>query len=103
MRAVAMSLMLVCAPAAADVAGYFENDAGGKTYLSSEQGRCPPNMRMIVSTGQDEQTILMTGCYGMHNGVSVVVLWQRGMAVVVPVSSVTWIERPAAEPPKKSS
>lgn len=91
MRSLA-ALLLAVAPALADesnVAGTYENDADGLTYLSTKQGRCPEGMRMVLAVNAN-QAVVGAGCYGVHNGTSVVILWQRGPATVVPTSSVTW-------------
>jgi len=86
------ALLLAAAPTLADepnVAGAYENDADGLTYLSTQRGRCPEGMRMVLAVNAN-QAVVGNGCYGLHNGLSVVILWQRGPATVVPISSVTW-------------
>ena len=101
MRAL-LSLLLVASPALAEVAGAYPNDAEGITYLTAEKGSCPGSTKTVVATNSNKAPI-NSGCYGIHNGLSVVILWHRGPASLVPVSSVTWFEIEDKEPPKKTS
>ena len=102
MRALLLLAGLLCFPALAEIAGSFENDADGMTYLSTEQGRCPVGMRLVAAANK-ENALLLTGCYGIHNGLSVVIMWSRGPAVVIPVASITWKDAAISPPPKPDS
>ena len=97
MRALLLLAGLLCFPALAEIAGSFENDADGVTYLSTEQGRCPVGMRLVAAANK-ENALLLTGCYGIHNGLSVVIMWARGPAVVIPVASIAWKEQTTPSP-----
>ena len=89
-----------CAVFAADdgdgIVGGYPNDAAGITYLLVEPGPCGSGMRMVDAKNANGLTVA-AGCYAVH-GRSVVILWARGSALVVPVARVTWKESAPTTP-----
>ncbi len=78
------------------VLGGFPNDAAGITYLLVDPGPCGSGMRMVDAKNANGLTVA-AGCYAVH-GRSVVILWARGSALVVPVARVTWKESAPTTP-----
>lgn len=93
MRSILFAIMILCNSAFADdadgIVGGYENNADGMTYLLAESGPCNHGLRMAAARNANG-LIVAAGCYGVHNGLTVVILWVRGPATVVPVSRVTW-------------
>lgn len=90
-----------CAVFAADdgdgIVGGYPNNADGITFLLEDAGPCTPGMRMAVARNANG-LMVGAGCYAIHNAQTVVILWVRGPATVVPVSRVTWKESAPTTP-----
>ena len=89
-------LALFAGAALADPLGTYPNNGGGQTVLTDDAAGCGGGMRRAEA--RDEQGRLrQVGCYGVHNEVSVVILWagKRVPATVVPVHLIRWLTEPA--------
>ena len=92
-------VIAMCQPADAGVLGAFKNDAGGATLLLDDQPtECGGAYR--VESRDSTGAMRHAGCYAVHNGMSVVILWDRGPAVVVRTSAVDWVEQAEQQVPK---
>lgn len=91
MRAAMLALALVAGQAAADPLGSYPNNADGVTVLTDATTGCAAPM-MRAEARDAVGNLRQTGCYGVHNEVTVVILWtgKRVPATVVPVHLVTW-------------
>lgn len=88
-------LLVMASPSEAEPLGTYPNNAAGVTVLSDAAAGCKGGMRRAEARNANN-AVVMAGCYGLHNGLSVVVLWERGPATTVPVHLVTWADKPPA-------